>query len=63
MVQICDCGKGEATKEIEVEGQKIMVCYKCFLQWKYRTWDTMIDKKHWKRLYKKRDNEQYPNNF
>ena len=56
MTEFCDCGRGIAYKTIEIDGEKSVVCYKCYLQWKYGDYEQMLDKKHWKRLYKKRDN-------
>ena len=57
---ICECGKGEAVKEIEKDGKITMVCYKCYLQWKYGNYENILGKKQWKRLYEKQE-EYFPN--
>ena len=64
MHQICDCGRGEATKEIEVDGEKQVVCYKCFLQWKYSGTIYGLNPKDWKDLKKRQEKQQnYPISF
>ena len=62
---ICDCGKGEATRHIEKDGETFFVCEKCYLRHKYGdSWHKILSSEDWKKLKRRIEKQRnYPNFF